>query len=130
MQKLNLYKQRRFTVVKLNDGKEYKIPNEYTVEEVERLLELKKKQEEIESTIAGDSKDDQQKQVEDLYNNMYDQIEIFFQTYHPEMTIEAIKKIISHNEALEIMGFFHKYRALAMGEIQDEDLEAKKKLTS
>lgn len=130
MQKLNLYKQRRFTVVKLNDGNEYKIPNEYTVEEVERLLELKKKWEEIENTIVDDTEEGKDKQLKAFYDNTFDQIEIFFQTYHPDVTIEYLKKIISHNEALEIMGFFHKYRALALGQNQDEDLDVKKKLTS
>lgn len=130
MKFLDLYKKRRFSVIKLNDGNEYKIPNEYTVEEVERLLELKKIQEEIENSNADDLKENQDRQLEMFYDNIFNQIEIFFQTYHPDITLEYLKKVISHNEALEIMGFFQKYRALAMGEIQDEDLEAKKKLNN
>ena len=45
----NLYKSRKYSTVKLDDGKSYKIPNEYTVQEVERLLELRIEQEALET---------------------------------------------------------------------------------
>lgn len=129
MNTLDLFKHRRFTEVKLDDGKVYKIPQEYTVEEVERLLELKKKQEEISDTIAGDTEEEQKAQADLLWGNIFAQIEIMFQSFQPEVTAEYLKKFISHNEALEIVGFFQKYRALALNEIvSEEDNDPKKKL--
>lgn len=129
MNTLDLFKSRRFTIVKLSDSKEYKIPNEYTVEQVERLLELKTKEEEISNTLTGDTEKEKAIQLDLFWGNIFAQLEIIFQSYHPEITAEYLKRFISHNEALEVVGFFQKYRALAMDTIQaEEELDAKKKL--
>lgn len=129
MKTLDLFKNRRYTEVKLDDGIVYKIPNEYTVEEVERLLELKSKEEEISNTPTADTKADEAKQLDLFWSNIFAQLEIIFQHYQPEITAEYLKKYVSHNEALEVVGFFQKYRALAMDQvISEEDTDPKKKL--
>lgn len=130
MTTLDLFKRRRFTEVKLDDGIVYKIPNEYTVEEVERLLELKAKEEEISNTVTADSKAEEAKQLDLFWSNIFAQLEIIFQSYQPEITAEYLKKYVSHNEALEVVGFFQKYRALALDKeiASDEDGDSKKKL--
>lgn len=130
MTTLDLFKRRRFTEVKLDDGIVYKIPNEYTVEEVERLLELKAKEEEISNTVTADSKAEEAKQLDLFWSNIFAQLEIIFQSYQPEITAEYLKKYVSHNEALEVVGFFQKYRALALDKevTSDEDGDSKKKL--
>jgi len=127
MQTLDLFKSRRFNIVKIGDGNEYKIPNEFTVEQVERLLELKAEQERLSDIPTADDKEEEKKQVDILYSNMFAQLEVMFQAFHPEITAEYLKKYVSHNEALEVVGFFQKYRALAMDSLLAEE-EAKKKL--
>lgn len=128
MQILDLYKDRRYSIVKLGDGKDYKLPAEYYVDETERLLEAKIKQEEIETTEVENEKD--KIHIDAFWNNIFYQLEIAFQHYQPEVDAEYLKKHVTHNEALEIVGFFQKYRELAIKKIfdQDEDPDAKKKL--
>lgn len=126
MHALDLYKSRKHSVVTLADGKEYKIPNEYTVEEVERLLELRVEQEAIEKEEVVD-KDGQ---LPRFWSVVFDQITILFQHYQPEVTTEYLKSVITQNEALEMLGFFQKYRHLALKEYKAEgaeDAEPKKK---
>lgn len=125
---LNLYKQRRFNVIKLSDGVEYKTPNEFTVDEVERLLELKSKQKEITSLDAGDTKEEQESNLVIFWENIFDQIEIIFQSFQPEIDKEYLKKYVTHKQALEVVGFFQEYRALAIGNIEQTDTNSKKKL--
>ena len=119
------FKTRKHTIIKLDDGKDYKIPNEFLVEEVERLLELKKIQEKLESETVEEQK--QNVQVEVFWNNIFAQLEIIFQHFQPDITEEYLKKHVTHNQALEMLGFFQKYRLLAMQETQAEELDVKKK---
>ncbi len=114
---LDLYKERTYSTVKLADGKEYKIPNEYTVAEVERLLELRTEQEAIEKKpVIGES--EIPKQLDDFWVVVFDQILILFQHYQPDITIPYLKKNVTQNEALETLGFFHKYRHAVLRELQ------------
>src|SRR5690606_5942726 len=104
-----------------------KIPNEFTVVEWERLLELREEQEAIEKEDVVDSKE----QIARLYQTIYNQIEVLFKHYQPDITIEYLKKIITNNEALEMLGFFQKYKHIAIKERKKETQreEAKKKLS-
>lgn len=125
MPTLDLYKPRRFSVVKLNDGKEYKIPTEYLVEEAERILEYRARQEALENEEVTD----EVKQVGQFQEIVFAQIEIIFQHYQPDVTAEYLKKHLTFNEALEILGFFDKYRPNALKEIKaEQEEESKKKL--
>lgn len=128
MATLNLYDKRRFNTIKLSDGIVYKIPDEYTVNEVERLLELKARQEEISSIEAGDTKEEKEKNLDLFWDNIMDQIEIIFKSFQPEIDKEYLSKIISNKQALDIVGFFQKYRALALGNIENDGTNSKKKL--
>lgn len=129
MPKLDLFKKRRFSTVRLNDGVEYKIPNEYTVEEVERLLELKAKEKDIKALTAGLTEAEQKQQLEIFWSNIFAQLEIVFQSYQPEINVAYLQKHVTHNEALEIVGFFQEYRALAVGNIDETaNADSKKKL--
>lgn len=125
MRALNLYKSRKCSTVKLNDGKTYKLPNEYTVEEVERLLELRAEQEALETQEVTE----EEAQLNKFWVVVFDQIEIIFQHYQPEVTSTDLKKLLTHNEALEILGFFDKYRHQAIKEInQESEKDSKKKV--
>jgi hypothetical protein len=111
MPTLDLYKNRNYSVIKLGDGKEYKVPTEYTVEEIERLLELrvaqqKKQKEEVDEEMK-------EAQLYNFWKIIFEQIEIIFQRFQPELKAEDLKKIITQNEALEILGFFQEYRNLS-----------------
>jgi hypothetical protein len=131
MQSLDLYKKRRYTSVKLSDGIEYKIPNEYTVEEVERLLELKAKEEEIKAISVEEGTPEAEANLVLFWNNIFAQLEIIFQSFQPELNESYLRKHLTHNEALEIIGFFQEYRALTIKKItaeQPEEADSKKKL--
>lgn len=132
MAELNLYTERKYSTIKLADDKDYKIPNEYTVEEVERLLELRAEQEALETEVVDEEK--AQAEVDMFWKVVFSQLEIIFRHYQPEITQKHLKKLITHNEALEILGFFRKYRHLALLEIENETAnkkaESKKKVAT
>lgn len=117
---LDLFKQRKYSTVTLGDGAEYKLPNEYTVEEVERILEL---QEEIEALENQQVEGDGKAQRERHNALIFAQLEIMFQHHQPDMDASQLQKVITHNEALEIIGFFRKYRHLALKEMREETAE-------
>lgn len=133
MRYLDLFKARRYSTTKLSDGKEYKLPNEYSVEEVERILELRIEIETLEAEKVETLTSGLQKAK---YHNdlMFAQLEIMFQHYQPELTVDYLKKVITQDEALEILGFFQKYRYLALKEMREdesaEEVESKKKSSS
>ncbi len=130
MQHLDLYKPRPHNVITLADGTAYKIPKEYTVEEVERLLELKVEEEELQAQAVSKKKDEKKAQLDAFWNNVFYQIETIFKAFQPDIDQKYLKKHVTHNEALEIIGFFQKYRTLALKaalETQIEKSEAKKK---
>lgn len=120
-----VFKSRKHSTVKLNDGKVYKIPSEYLVEEVERLLELQIAQRKAESIVVQESIKDLQ--IDNLYENIFNQLEIIFQHFQPEVTIEYLKKTITHSEALEMIGFFNKYRNLVVNAESTDKVDSKKK---
>ena len=118
------FKPRKYSIIKLRDKVEYKIPSEYTVEEVERLMELqveyrKLEQQEVQESIK-------ELQVKNFYENIFNQVEIIFQCFQPEVTIDYLKKIITHNEALEIVGFFREYRNKFLS-TESTEVDSKKK---
>lgn len=113
MRALDLFTSRKYSTVTLSDKKEYKIPNEYTVEEVERLLELRVEQEALEAESVSNT----EAQIKQFWEIVFSQLEIIFQHYQEDVTREYLKKVVTHNEALEIIGFFQKYRHSAIKEL-------------
>lgn len=125
MPTLDLYKERKTTSVKLKD-RVFLIPNEYTVEEAERLLELQQKREAIESEKVDEAKKGEQMKA--FWGVVFDQLEVIFQHHQPEVTADEIRSLVSHREALDILGFFDKYRHLSSenpGESKKKTLAAK-----
>lgn len=121
MKTLNLYKNRKSTAIKV--GKDtYLIPNEYTVEEVERMLELRVKREEMNKAEAIVGLE--QAQYREYLNVVFDQLSILFQHFQPEVTSEELKKRITEKEALEIVDFYNEHR---QSKLSDRKTEAKKK---
>jgi len=126
MPTLDLYKERKHATVILKDQrtqepKEFKIPNEYTVEEIERLLELQKKRTSIESENVGEN---EAEQLQRFWSVVFEQLEILFQHYQPELTADDLRSWVTHQEALEILGFYDKYRLLE----RDNAKSSKKKV--
>lgn len=115
MPTLDLYKPRKFNSVKLFDKKSktvktYKIPSEFTVEEVERLLEIELLRLKIEKTPASKDKSEQDKQVEKFWQVTFDELEMLFQHFQPDMTAQDLRESLTYDDALELIGFYHKYR--------------------
>ena len=112
MTTLNLYKERKFNTVILTDRKtgeprEFKLPTEYTVEEVERLQELQIKRLELEKEeVKGQGSE----QLQDFWAVAFDQVEVLFQHYQPEITAHDMRSYLTHQEALDIIGFYNTYR--------------------
>lgn len=123
---LDVFKERQFSTIKLGE-RDFKVPNEYTVEEVERLLELEQKRDAVEQEPVSDDKAKQEEQLVRFWALTFDQLEIIFQHYQPETTAAELRSIISHKEALAILGFYEKYRHLNTEKSGDAG-KAKKKL--
>lgn len=129
MPTLDLYKKRKHLTVTLANGKSYLIPQEYTVEEVERLLELKAQEANIKNTSVEEGTSQADENITRFWDNVFNQLEVIFQSLQPEIDIAYIKKNVTHKEALEIIGFFNEYRSLtAQNEDQLEEVDVKKKL--
>jgi len=126
MPTLDLYKVRKPNTVKVFNRLtqktcEYLIPIEYTVEEVERFLELQAQREKFEKVFIEKGKEEEQ--VMYHYKVVFDQIEILFQHHQPELNSEELKKILTYKDALDVLSFFKKYRS-----VQSQNDSAKKKL--
>jgi len=138
MHALDLYKSRTHSEVKLADGKTYKIPNEFTVEEVERVLELQIEREALEKNTASDDKNltPENADFKKYMDLVFAQLTILYQHFQPETTAEYLKTVLTQSEALEVLGFFQKYRHIAVRDYlankkNDQTLaESKKKLTA
>lgn len=137
MQALSFIKSRKHSLITLADGKEYKIPNEYSVQEVERLLEV---QEELEAFAKAEAKDTttltrDNAEFKRYLDLVFMQIEMLLQHFHPEVTTKYLKSAMTQNEALEMLGFFQKYRHIAITEYlsekkQSQTTESKKKVSA
>lgn len=127
MPTLDLYKNRRSSSV-LIGKKSFELPNEYTVEEIERILEVRQEIESIEESEVIGNGAAQAKRHNDL---VFCQLEIMFQHHQPDIRADDLKKLMSLNEALEVIGFFQKYRHIAISGIISEantKAESKKKV--
>lgn len=119
MSTLDLYKKRRHTTVKLYDHKqgktvEFKVPNEYTVEEVERLLEIQGKRHELELEELAEKEEARNEQMQKFWHLIFDQLEVMFQHYQPEIDAEYLRGLMSTEEALEMLGWFQEHRQLRL----------------
>lgn len=136
MHALDLYKSRSHSEVKLADGKTYKIPNEFTVDEVERVLELQIERDALEKQEAKDGAvTPENAEFKHYMDLVFMQLEVLFQHHQPEVTAEFLKSAMTQNEALEALGFFQKYRHIAVRDYlanknQPADADSKKKVSA
>ena len=109
-----LYKERQFSEVKLGKPgaeKTYKIPNEFTVEEWERIYELAQQFKRVkDEQVAPEGTPEREKQLQEFWGSAWAQLEVMFQHYQPEMTADELKTIITWKEALGILDFYTEYR--------------------
>lgn len=127
MSTLNLYKERQtHTVILEVDGepKEFKIPKAYTVEEVERLLEIQVDLDLAANQTVEENKAD--KQVEHFFDLLFSQLLVLFSRYHSELTVQDLKKYLSREEAQRII-LFHTQEQL-MYIVNEGKEETKKKV--
>jgi hypothetical protein len=106
MKTLNLYKERDYSVVILSDKKEYKIPNDYTVEEVERILEKQAQIAKLANTEIDDETDEGIQSLRRFWDLTFAQLEILFQHYQPDITADTLRSLIKQQDALEITKFY------------------------
>lgn len=135
MHALDLYKSRTHSEVKLADGKTYKIPNEFTVEEVERVLELQIERDAIEKKEVDGDANEENADVKRYMDIVFAQLTILFQHHQSKITTEYLKSAMTQNEALEALGFFQKYRHIAVRDYLENkknqtEADSKKKVTA
>lgn len=130
MQTLNLYKDRQPYIVNLElkgKVKSFKIPNELTIEESERLLEAELQIAELSKQQVENKKDEDEK-LEQYFGSLYQYLLILFSKYQSEIeTVEDIKKMMTQQEAIRVLEFFKKKRFLHLLGLDDDESEAKKK---
>ncbi len=131
MQTLNLYKDRQPYIVNLElkgKKKSFKIPNELTIEESERLLEAEIQIAEL-SKQQVENKADEEEKINAYFNSLYQYLLILFSKYQPEFErVEDVKKIMTHQEAIRILEFFKKKRFVHLLGLDDEPETKKKSL--
>lgn len=128
MPHLDLFAERKHSTIDIG-GKVWKIPNEYTVEEFERLLELR---EEIEALGKEkiDAQDTENEKVKRLVSLAFTQLQVILGHYQPDTNIEDLRKLLTQNEVFKIIGFFDKYRHEALVRLLKERDGSKKKSSS
>lgn len=105
---LNLFKERKsHTVILESNGEptEYKIPMSYTVEEIERLLEIQVTIDRLAKEPASKDSNKADKQVSDFFDSIFEQLLVLFNRYQPELTIAELKKIMTREEAQKVIAF-------------------------
>ena len=114
MATLDLYSKRQPHIVKLEsytskgESMDYKIPTEYTLEETELLLQHQINVDKISQrkAKAGKETDD----LLDFFEAVLVQMQVLFQRYHPDMTLENLKSILTKEEAIAMWAFFVRER--------------------
>lgn len=110
------------------DGKfvrKLKIPKEFKVADIERVLELQAEAEDIvREKVSGDGSD----QSRLFWDKVFIILEVLFRTYQPEVTQAELRRWFTYDQALQIAGFFENNRFLKTKE--EEMSSQKKKLKS
>jgi hypothetical protein len=128
METLNLFKDRHpYEIITELKGKKktFKIPNELTIEESERLLEAEIQIMSLSKQEIGDKKDEEEK-IKQYFNNLYQYLLVLFNRYQPEITLSDLKGMMSQAEAIRILEFFKSKRFLHLiGADEEPDLKKK-----
>ena len=128
---LDLFKERKPHTVILDvdgEGKEFKIPVAYSVEEVERLLEHQVKIDELASAEIVKGKELQQEN--DFWTAVFNQLLVLFNHYHPDLTIESLKTYLTRDEAQKIIAFHTQEQLTKAEEIAGKKTGKKKQAKS
>lgn len=126
MATLNLYKEREpHKIVLENDGKkkEFKLPTRYTVEETERLLEAQikiTKEADKEVDVSEDDTEEYINKTKSYWDAVFNQLIILFNHYHPELTKEELKRLLTRDEAIQIILFYREQQAKEVKEAAEE----------
>lgn len=127
METLNLFKDRQpYEVVMELKGKKrtFKIPNELTIEESERILEAELQVAEL-SKQNIDNKKDEKEKLAQYFASLHRYLLVLFNRYHPEITMEKLKSMMTEPEAIRVFEFFKNKRFLHL--IGADEEEPKKK---
>lgn len=103
--------------------KQFKIPVELRVYEIERLLEAQHKLEKLEKESVIE---DGTKQLRIYWGYIYAQLEVIFKHFHPEIEAEYLKLNLLPADAIKILAFFAQNRYIEK-EVNLSD-DTKKKL--
>lgn len=87
---------------------EFKIPKELTVKEVEEILELQSKLEQL----SQEEVTDKEKQIIVFWDNVFSLLLILFRHYQKQITEDFLRTHLSSKDALDIIGFFEENRYL------------------
>lgn len=119
MASLDLTTDRGFHEIEVSDYDgtvlKLKIPKELKVSEVERILDLQIKAEEVAKQELS-KLDEGVAQTRLFWEQIFSQLLIMFNVYQPELTQVKLRTLFSQQEALTIAGFFENKRFLKIGE--------------
>ena len=87
--------------------KQFKIPVELRVHEIERLLEAQHKLEKLEQESVSE---DGTKQIRLYWGYIYAQLEVIFKHFHPEIDKDYLKLYLLPADAIKILAFFAQNR--------------------
>lgn len=128
MATLDLFKKRQPHTVYIEiDGQKqgFKLPTQYTVEEVERLLEIQVEKETLlKSEVDADSIE-ATRAVQQFWEAIYDQLLILFNHYQPEIERDFLLKHVPQEHAVEIIAFFTEQH---VNNVEEDAKASKKKL--
>jgi len=126
MSTLDLYKDRTPHIVILDvngEKKEFKIPTSYTVEEVERLLEIQSR---IDDLVNQEKKEgEESKQISAFFEALFEQLLVLFSRYQSEMSLDFLKKHLTREDAQKIIAFHTQEQLL--NSYEQKNNEPKKK---
>lgn len=128
MATLDLYKKRpphQIYIEVEGEKKMFLIPTQYTVEEVERLLEIQADKDDLMKQEVEENSIEHERAVATFFSRIYDQLEILFHHYQPEVTREFLEEHVKREDAVEIIGFF---TAEHIKNVEEDAKDVKKKV--
>lgn len=101
-----------------------RIPKEFKVAEIERVLDLQTEAEQIaKERVDGDGSE----QSRLFWDKIFIILEVLFKVYQPEITQVELRKWFSYDQALKITGFFENNRFLNTKEESESNQKKKPK---
>jgi len=126
---LDLFKKRQPHIIYLDvngEKRAYKIPVQYTVEEVERILEIQVKIDDLKATEVEVNSQDQIEMFKKFWDHIYSQLLILFNHYQPDIELDFLKNHVDKEDALDIIAF---HTAEHLSNVEEEAKRSKKKAT-